>query len=156
MTAQCYSCLTQYPDDDIGQVCYACGGRGMIESYTPRREAEFSEEMQPTEYEVAALESTGFEDDSWHNDICVKFIRPCTFHGRPDGTVITIWVDAIKPEDREMCGDRFLVQAYNECEPLECEPLGEGFHTNDLNEALKTAREVLVAHEAYDHQPNVR
>jgi hypothetical protein len=99
--------------------------------------------MWPTTQEIALLESAGFEDDSWHNNICVSFIKPCTFHGRPDGTVITIWVDAINPDNREMDNDRFMVQAYDDGEPLE-----DGLYTNSLAKAIQAAEEIVAEHEA--------
>ena len=71
------------------------------------RSAEFSPEMQPTDVEVASIELAGMRDDSWHNNICVSFTRP-------GGTyVYTLWTDAIKESDREMCGYRFLLQRFS-------------------------------------------
>ena len=114
-----------------------------MENAPTLRQREFGPEMQPTEHEVKLLESAGFEDDSWHNNICVSFTKACTFHNRPDGTTITIWIDAINPDNREMTAERFMVIAYDEMEPL-----GDEFCTDSLTEALEVAAEVFESHEA--------
>ena len=104
---------------------------------------EFGPEFAIETQVLHALEASGFEDDSWHNDICPSFVRACTFHDRPDGTVVKIWVDAADPADRELESTRYMVAAYNECEPVT-----DAYETDRLGAALDHAHAILAAHEA--------
>jgi len=104
------------------------------EAQLPLRQREFEDYMQPHYNEVAAIEAAGFEDDSWHNDVCVSFVRPILFHDRPDGRYIKIWSDARDPGEREMQGARFLVCVYDECDQV-----AELYNGDSLADALGAA-----------------
>lgn len=69
------------------------------------------------EYEVpqSILQLEGISDMSWHNNVCPSFGVLS-----PDGThELCIWTDHPDPDEREVCGSRFLVQRYEECSPIE-------------------------------------
>lgn len=51
----------------------------------------------------------GFDDQSWHNDVCPRFEK-----NLPDGQYLVIWVDYADPEDREYSNcHRFAVDIHD-------------------------------------------
>ncbi len=83
------------------------------------------------------LTDAGYEDESWRNDVCPKFAKPLTHHGRPDGRQMIIWVDAKNESDREVPDDfRFCVQV-----SYECETVAVICSTDSIDDALREAEE---------------
>jgi hypothetical protein len=51
----------------------------------------------------------GFEDNSWHNDVCPRFEKQL-----PDGNYLVIWVDFANPSEREYLNcHRFAVDLHD-------------------------------------------
>lgn len=70
-------------------------------------QCNYREEFPDFELDVTIPE--GFEDSSWHNDVC-----PSWYSEELDAE---LWVDYKNPEDREMAGcPRFLVVLDPQCE----------------------------------------
>jgi hypothetical protein len=53
--------------------------------------------------EAAVLLAAGWIDQSWHNDVCPRFVSA--------DNARVLWIDHADPEQRETMGARFIVQA---------------------------------------------
>jgi len=79
-----------------------------------RFDTEFGTDYQLDQQQVLKLLELGFEDTSWHNDICPSFSLE---YGDDDcDRTVRIWFDAPKPEDREFGPDakQFAVMTYSD------------------------------------------
>ncbi len=79
----------------------------------------------------------GFEDNSWHNDVCPNWIK-----NNSDGSVINLWIDYKNPEEREMKkGKRFMIFHFKNDEDLSIDSANFSYHGNDYNVILKMIEE---------------
>lgn len=97
----------------------------------------------PASYDPAierALLSSGFVDESWHNDICAKFERPLT-----DFVSLCVWVEHADPKEREAGPEtkRFTLVPFKPDEWAQDNPI---FETDNVQELLtEVFRRVLEA-----------
>lgn len=128
---------------EAGTTCEECGGRGCHARLEHLE--EFPPEFHIEPAIVDALLAAGFDDISWHNDICPSFERACTFCDRPNGDTVRIWIDAANPRDREFIESdgRFNVALYSDGMEL----VGDMFPTDSIETALEVAHEILAGAE---------
>jgi len=106
---------------------------------------EFPAEYWPSDAEVALLESAGFVDSSWHNNISPSWVLaydPTSRHISDD--CVEIYIDAADPAMREIPdAPRFCVMVYRNGE---MQPVGDGdaAYPETLSGAIELATELAA------------
>ena len=74
----------------------------------------------------------GFEDQSWHNDVCPRFDKQL-----PNGNWLVLWVDYLNPEDREYPKEKRFVVALFDDEYTHIETLLESDSWQEIVDFVK-------------------
>jgi hypothetical protein len=97
---------------------------------------DYKTEFSDFDFEIPQLPD-GFEDDSWHNDVCPKFERKYN-----ETQKVVFWVNYKKKSRRECGGCQFIVVIMESEDYFYSEPI-EVIETNSWNKAINAINKLF-------------